>query len=245
MKARRNLRTYAIYCFAHLLLCFQVKLGWFDEPASSNFCRSRWRCRGLLGDDSSYSTRKSAVHTSRTLKTFGCLSKESLGALWLRNNAVEAEKYLFKWSPPSVRRQQKQQQAPWRLFENKLAKLVASTTDMEPVPEEGCELFLLFPQNQGNLGELTVAGTVLRLKRICNAGAMKRRNAGGQTELLLPGFQRQVHLDERTEHSRPGVHSSSLVNFISTLNHTYLQYYQFHLLWWLTSNKTCSGYLAL
>ena len=87
--------------------------------------------RGLSGDISSYSTRKSAVHTSRTLKTFGWPSKESLGALWLRNNAAEADKYLFKWTPPSVRRQQ--ERAPWWLSENKLAKLVASTTDMEPV----------------------------------------------------------------------------------------------------------------
>ena len=59
-------------------------------------CRSRWRCRGFSGDNSSYSTRKSAVYTSRTLKTFGWRSKDSLGALRLWNvNAAEAQKYLF------------------------------------------------------------------------------------------------------------------------------------------------------
>ena len=132
-------------------------------------CRSRWRRRGLSADISSYSTRKSAVHTSRTLKTFGWCSKESLGALWLRNNAAEAQKYLFKCSPPSVRRPQ--ERPSWWLSENKLAKLVASTTDMEPVPELDCELSLLFSPTQGGVGELTVAGRVLRLKSNCNASA--------------------------------------------------------------------------
>ena len=55
---------------------------------------------GLSGDISSYSTRKSAVHTSRTLRTYGWRSKESLGALWLRNNAAEAQKYSVQVESP-------------------------------------------------------------------------------------------------------------------------------------------------
>ena len=70
-------------------------------------CRSRWRRRDLAGDISSYLTRKSAIDAPRTLNTFVWRSKESLGALWLQNNAAEAQKYLFKWSPPAGR------QAPW------------------------------------------------------------------------------------------------------------------------------------
>ena len=160
-------------------------------------CRSRWRFRGLSGDISPYLSRESAVHTSRTLKTFGWRSKESLGALWLRNNAAEAEKYLFKWNPPSLRRQQ--EQSPWWLSENKLAKLVASTTNMEPVPELGCELSLLFTPNQGCVGELTVAGsqsfaTEKELQRKRKEKTERRWSHRAFTSRL----GRQVHLVERT-----------------------------------------------
>ena len=176
-------------------------------------CRSRWRRRGLSGDISSYSTRKSAVHTSRTLKTFGWRSKESLGALWLRNNAAEAQKYLFKWSPPSVRRQQ--EQASWWLSENKLAKLVASTTDMEPVPELGCELSLLFSPNQEGLGELTVAGRVLRLK-LRNYNASAKWKDG--TPVVTQSFYFQACRGKSTWTKEPNTAGQEfIVHFISTL----------------------------
>ena len=104
------------------------------------------------------------------------------------------------WSPPSVRRQQ--EQAPWWLSGESSRIYYGRGAGSRTI---GCELSLLFSPNQGGLGELTVAGRVLRLKRNWNASAKKRRTAGGgHTQLLLPGLQRQVHFDERTERSWPG-----------------------------------------
>ena len=51
-------------------------------------------CRGLSGDFP-YRTRKSAMYTSRNVKTFGCRAKEALGVLSLRNNAL---RLTFKWT---------------------------------------------------------------------------------------------------------------------------------------------------
>ena len=47
---------------------------------------------------------------------------------------------------------------PWRRPESKLATLVASTTDMEPVPELDCELSLLFSPNRATGRERRRAG---------------------------------------------------------------------------------------
>ena len=158
-----------------LIFCFVSRSSLADLASRPvRICRSRWRCRGLVGDVSSYSTGKSAVHTSRTLKTFGCLSKESLIALWLRNNAAEADKYLFKWSPPSVRRQQ--EQAPWRPSEQ-TGEASRITTDMEPVPELGCELSILYFPNQGGLGELTVVQV-----QFCATWSFAQRERNEKTE---------------------------------------------------------------
>ena len=65
-----------------VLLCFHVELDWFTEPAAAvQLSSSRCCC---------YCTRKSAMYTSRTFETFGWRAKESLGALSLRNNDIDA-----------------------------------------------------------------------------------------------------------------------------------------------------------
>ena len=46
---RHAKRRYATYCFPNLLLCFQVDLGWFDEPASSTLPLKRFEvCRATF-----------------------------------------------------------------------------------------------------------------------------------------------------------------------------------------------------
>ena len=70
-----------------VLLCFQVKLDWFT--AAVQLCRSKWPCVEVCRAISSSNSRKSAVYTSRTLKTVEWHAKESLGELSLRSNAVE------------------------------------------------------------------------------------------------------------------------------------------------------------
>ena len=54
------------------LLCFQVQLDWFYEPAAVvQLCHSRWRYVEVFRALSSCCTCWSAMYTSRTLETFG------------------------------------------------------------------------------------------------------------------------------------------------------------------------------
>ena len=102
-----------------VLLCFQVELDWLTKQATAlQLCRSRWPYVEVCRSIASYCTRKSATYTSRTLETFGWPANESLGALSLRNNDIDAhfqadcrvvlpslaevckaQTHLFKWSP--------------------------------------------------------------------------------------------------------------------------------------------------
>ena len=74
---------YAIYCFANSIV-FPGR-AWLIYVAGCCSSTNVEVCRAT----SSYCTRKSAMYSSRTLKTFEWCTKESLGGLPLRNNAIE------------------------------------------------------------------------------------------------------------------------------------------------------------
>ena len=101
---------YAIY-YANFYCVFRSNLTGLPRR-SGQLCRSRWQFRGFSGDVFVLlDPQKCHAHFS-----LGGRPKESLCALWLRNNVVKAQKCLsIEWSPPAVRRQQ--EQAPWRLWE--------------------------------------------------------------------------------------------------------------------------------
>ena len=109
---------------------------------------------------SSYCTRKSVMYTSRTSETFGWRTKESLGALSLRNNATaghtfkwtmadvcKAQTCLFKWSPLQcdVNRNKLPGDSLKSNCSGKTTKQVASATDVEPFPDSG------FPEDESVL----------------------------------------------------------------------------------------------
>ena len=135
-----------------VLLCFQVELDWFTEPAAVlRFCRSKWPYVEVCRAISSYSTRKSAIYIPRTLETFGGRAEEPLGTLSLRNNTIEArsqvdcrvmlpslanvcktQSYLFKWGP--LQCDVNRRKLPGDFLKSncsgKLAKQVVSATDI-------------------------------------------------------------------------------------------------------------------
>ena len=140
-------RPWCIYCFAKYSIVFSGR-AWLIYQACcccSTLPLKMAICPVLSGD----------FHLSRTLETFTWRDKESLGALPLRNNAIEAHfqvecrvvllslagvckdrMYVFKWSPLQFTGTgNKPHGDSDSNCSGKLAKHVASAADMEPFPD--------------------------------------------------------------------------------------------------------------
>ena len=59
---RHAKRRYAIYCFANFLLCSQVKLGWFEERASSTLPLKMTMSRFVVGHFVLFDPQKRRAH---------------------------------------------------------------------------------------------------------------------------------------------------------------------------------------
>ena len=176
--------------FLIVLLCFQVDLDWFTEPtAVVQLCRSKWPYVEVCRVISSYRTRKSAMYSPRTVDTFGWRTKESLGALSLRNDAIEAhfqvdcrvvlpsladaykaQRYSCKWRPLQwdVCRNKLPDESLKSNCNGKLAKKIASATNMRPFSDAS------LPENERALErgsqlwlyELKIKITAIYLRRL-------------------------------------------------------------------------------
>ena len=151
---RHAKRRYAIYCFANFLLCFRSSLA-VDEPAQDGDVEA---CRAIFHP---FWPAKAPC----TLPDPWRPSDDVLKNLWKRCDSGTTSQRLRSISSAVGR-----QQAPWWLSESKLAKLVASTKDIEPVPELDFEFSLLFFPNR------------VRPKVVRGVWRERRREARGRAE---------------------------------------------------------------
>ena len=158
--ARRHAkRRYAIYCFANLLLCFQVELGWFDEPASSTF-----PLKIAISRFVGWHFVLLEPHHHGTLPELRRRSDDVLKSLWARCDSRTPQRLRSICSSGvlllcDVNRNKH----PGDFWEQTSEASRIYSTDIKPAPELDCELSLLFSNRAMSLAR-AAAGVEERAK---------------------------------------------------------------------------------